>query len=219
MFKEMKRKVFRNGPSFVMTLPSIWVKEYGIKKGQELEVTTEGNTLFTTIPSGKELELAEIDTKGIDRTFLRCAIRSAYKKGYDEIRVNYHTPTLKHYRLDKQVSVHKIVSEEVESLIGFEVIENNRNSIVIKGFSQEHKEDFDIFLRKIFLNLIQYAQDLENVPYDQSIFEQWELKHWNIKKFINYCIRILNKKGYTAHLRQPYQEYRSGYHRNILSLL
>ena len=192
----MKRKVFRNGPSFVITLPTKWTKEYSIENGSELDLAINGSSITIDISGGKSLGCTNINTKGIDRTFLRCAIRNAYKRGYDELRINYDNSKLKHHRLNREVSIHKIVSEEVENLIGFEVVDSGENVITIRGFSNENREDFDIFLRKIFLNIIQYAKDLESISKDDNAFESLEIKHWNIKKFVNYCIRILNKKGH-----------------------
>jgi len=190
----LNRKVFKNGPSFVITLPTQWVKEYGISEGTEVNVNASGNTLSINSNLTKELDTVVIDTLGIDRTFLRCSIRNAYKRGYKSIKVNYDQSTLTHYRLNQEVSIPKIIKQEIESLIGFEIVEQNNNSTLIQGFTEEKREDFDIFLRKIFLKLIQRSEDLKNI--NKQILEEWETSPWIIKKFISYCTRILNTKGH-----------------------
>jgi len=43
----MKRKVSQIGPATLMvSLPSKWAKQFGVKKGSELEIEEKGNKLL-----------------------------------------------------------------------------------------------------------------------------------------------------------------------------
>ena len=65
-----------------------------------------------------------------------------------------------------------------------------------KGIKAE--EDFKLVLRRIFLLLIETADSLlEGVKANNRLaIEAVEEKHDNINKFVNYCLRLLNKYGY-----------------------
>ena len=119
-----------------MVWPRSWAKKFDIKKGDELEVDESGNKLL--IGTHKDITLNEvtIDVSNLDRTSILLYLRSAYRKGYDMIIINYTNTTTTHLRTGKDIKVNSIIAEEVRRLIGVEIINQ-------KGTSWEAEEDDD----------------------------------------------------------------------------
>jgi len=57
----MKRKIIQTaGKTMVVSLPSAWVKKYGIKKGEEVEVEERGAEISVSTKRGYDLEEIKI---------------------------------------------------------------------------------------------------------------------------------------------------------------
>jgi len=140
----MKRKVTQMGQSsLVITLPSKWVREYQVKKGQEVEVTAEKGTLTVGLsPAEKEKKTLVIDLSETEE-FMRRQITVPYMQGYDEIQVLHASP--------KAV---EMIEWTLNNLIGFEIIDMDRDSCTIKNVSAEIEGEFEAMLRKLFLTIL-----------------------------------------------------------------
>ncbi len=195
----MKRKVVLHGYStLIVSLPSKWVKRYGIKKGDELDIKEEQNRLIISTDSSKKLDKTEIDITGLDRTMIMYTIRSLYRKGYDEIKVIFKNPMTTYYRIGREMKVISVIHQEVNRLIGVEVMQEHEDYCIIKDLQQTSTKDFDQILRRIFM-LIQTAMDdlLKGISKgDNVLLDTVKEKHDTITKFVSYCLRMLNKRGY-----------------------
>ena len=196
----IKRKVIQIANSTqLISLPRKWSQKYGVKKGEELEVEEQGNKIIISIEGGVKLKSREIDVTGLDRTSILYYIQSLYRIGHDEITVKFNEPYTIHLRTNEKKSVVAVIHEIVGRFTGFEIVQQKENYCVIKDISEISLKDFDVALRRIFLLLLDVNKDLlEGVKNDDRILiETIDEKHNSVMKFVSYCLRIINKKGYT----------------------
>ena len=182
-------------------MPRKWSLQFNIKKGDELEVEEEGNKITVSTEKSTELKSKEIDVTGLDRTTILYYIQSLYRMGYDEIKVIFNESATVHFRTNEKVKVITVIHNEVNRLIGFEIIQQKENYCIIKDLSTSSIKEFDNILRRIFLLLNDASSDLLKgaKEFNISLIETIEEKHDSITKFISYCSRLLSKYGYTDH--------------------
>ncbi len=196
----MKRKVIKQGhDTLTLTLPKRWAETAGIKPGDEVDVEEKGSNLIITnknvVP--KE-ESVSIDISKLDRSSALISIQGAYRYGYDSIRITSDKPTTTHYRHQKEVSISEIIHNVVGRCIGAEIVSSKGNTFHIKKLSNESHEEFDNVMRRVFRLLNEEIEEfiiaVENN--DKNKLASIEHHHFNIKKFINYAHRLLNKFGH-----------------------
>ena len=194
-----QRKLIQHGTSsLTIALPSTWIKNYGLKKGDSLFTEMEANKVIFSTTKTKQLDKITVNVSNLDRTSLLLYIQSLYRFGYNEIEINFDKPTVLHHRTEKQIGISAIVHQIVNRCIGAEVIEQSDKRIHIKVITRDAEEDFTIVLRRIFLLLNEAAQSLLEAikRRDKLMIQSIEEKHDNINKFNNYSLRLLNKFGY-----------------------
>jgi phosphate uptake regulator len=194
-----QRKLIQHGlSSMTLALPIKWLKEHGLKKGDSLFVEEESNKLIISTDESVKLSKVSIDVTKLDRTSFLLYIQSLYRFGYSEIEILFDKPQTIYYRLGEEVSVSKTIHKIVNRLIGAEIIEEEKDRILIKHIIKESGEDFKVILRRIFLLLNEASETLLEGIKNQDIdmISTIEDKHDNINKFVSYCLRLLNKYGY-----------------------
>lgn len=183
----MKRKIVQHGcSSLTVTLPVIWTKKFGIKKGDEVDVEAEDSSLIIKtqqeIPANKKI----VDTEegGI---FTKNNLSHLYQLGYDEIEV----------RFDDEKTLQEI-KDRVPECIGYEIIDQKENKVYIKSIATALETEFDVLLRKSFLITNEMAKAVLEAIKKQEFQKLREIRHQEFlnNKFTDCCIRILNKKGY-----------------------
>jgi phosphate uptake regulator len=194
----MKRRVVKHGLStFIISLPSGWVKRYKVQRGDELEVEENGPSVIVHSGRAADFGSVEVDVSGLDRSSIMYTIRSLYKLGYDEIDLSFKQQSTMHYRLGKERTMLSIIHEELNRLIGLEVITQRENHVVLKSLSEMHREAFDATLRRAWLLLLDMSEDLirATAKKDEELMSTMHEKHNTITKLLSYCIRMLNKHG------------------------
>lgn len=198
---EFRKLIGFGKTSYVVSLPKKWVNKLNLKKGDIIGMEEVGKTVVLTPKVEKDQEKEEksieYDITGVDRTSVLHAVRSAYKLGYDEIKLNFATPLAKYFRLKKEPKVISLVHEEVNRLVGVEVVQQKENFCVIKSLSEPSTKEFDNALRKVFLILNDVTADLIEAinKKDSVLLETVEEKHDSVTKFISYCLRLINKRN------------------------
>jgi len=188
----MKRKVIQIADSTqLVSLPRKWAQQYNIKKGDEIEIAEEGNTLRISTGKGLDVEKAVINIKNPSH-FMRRSISSLYKLGYDEIEVDF-----------EDAKVIDLIQKELDELLGFEIVNQTEGSCILKNIAPGLDTEFDSILRRIFLMNLSMAKD----SYDSVVKGDLErlddimkLESTN-NKLTNFCERMLNKKGYKDYKR------------------
>ncbi|HLF54893.1 MAG TPA: AbrB/MazE/SpoVT family DNA-binding domain-containing protein [Candidatus Nanoarchaeia archaeon] len=183
----MKRKVIQlAGKTFVVSLPTSWARQWGVKKGEEIEVTENGPKLIISTAKPRDVKKGNVDlTKASERT-IRWVLSSLHKKGYDEIEVITDKP--------EQAA---LIDELLKDLfIGFAVIHRTNNRCIIRSLSRELDDQFDTVLRRAFLiTLTLTEQSYEALKQGKPLTKLLELEKTN-NQLTNFCERMLNKHGH-----------------------
>ena len=185
----MKRKViYLAGSTAVLSLPSAWVKKYGVQKGDELFVEEEGNTLKVKqegeIPS-KEIE---VDISSVNTSLAWYYLISAYRSGAHQIKVRYKTPLMYNPHEEKEEKVKTLLEKICGRFVGMEVIHEGESYSVLKEISKIDDREFDGILRKMQFTLLGMADEALDK-------ESIDLKEEQMNKLSHYCIKVLNRKG------------------------
>lgn len=185
--RHMRRKVVQHGPStLTISLPANWVRDFNIKKGDEISIeqTKEGLVLS----AGKERHLGQkhINVTGMQEVIGR-AVSALYKAGYDEIIVEYASP-------EELERIHSTVGT---SYVGFEIVDEAKDTVTIRKVSEPTNEEFHALFRRIFHFLLSTGTEgLEAAQKnDKAIYHRLVLRDKSINKLANFCRRVVNKRG------------------------
>ena len=186
--EQMKRKIIQHGPStLIISLPSTWVKQNGIKKGDELDVKEEGKTLIVgAVKANTQFLLSEDISKFKPFLVTRLLVR-AYQKGYDRVHLTHN-----------DVDLLKTIQEKILELIGFEIIEQNSKTCLIQSISSNIELDFENSLRKAFLITKQMIETVSEAysQGDTATLSSLYLKDIEVNRFTYFCLRQINKEQY-----------------------
>ena len=186
----MKRSVIQlAGKTSVVSLPSKWVKQFGIQKGDELDIEQVSNTLvIKPNRQGSEIKKIELDINNYNERVLRCSISALHKLGYDEITLKYEKPILSDTIQDLTRTL----------LLGFIVSDQTPKKIVLKNISIELEKEFDASLRRAFLVVISFANsslDLIKTKQYSTLPTLINLENTN-NQLTSFCLRLINKGLY-----------------------
>ena len=185
----MKRRVVKHGSAtLTISLPIKWVKKYGIKPGDELEINEEkGNLLISTSRDVSQVHTALLNIDRYGPIGLQ-ALGSLYRSGCDVIRISF-----------KESHTVSEIEEFLFQLPGFEIMHQDETTCTLKEVSvPTHTEDMEDIIKRTFLVLISIAKDVEEhiAPIqNKQALQSLSKRDATINKFCNFCRRILNKKG------------------------
>lgn len=191
----MNRKVVKHGPStLIISLPSTWVTKNGVKKGDEVEVKENGETLLISSHSGNQIHLQiSEDFTGLEPRIVELFLGRVYAEGYDQVFI-----------IHNNVKMLDIIQQKVNELMGFEIIEQNEKSCTIQSVSTHLEFDFDNSLRRAFLLIKQIMEEcIEGYKKkDLVALEHLYLKDLEVNRLCSFCLRQLNKQQYHPHNTQ-----------------
>jgi phosphate uptake regulator len=193
----MRRKVIQIADSTqLISLPRKWCLTHNIKKGDELDIEENGSKLVVRTDSTPPFASVELDISKLDRTSIMFLIRALYKKGYDEIKINYKSPVATHYRTDQEINISTIAHREVSRCPGLEIIEQKDTYLLLKAISVADPKELENILRRTFIMISDTCKDLVAAckTNDARMLESIEEKHDNVTRFINHCCRLINKR-------------------------
>jgi len=194
---KIKRSVIQIANSTqLISLPRKWSLKYNIQKGDELEVEENGGSLSISTEKDISSSKTEIDFKGKSLLIHR-ALSSLYRAGYDEIKIMYEKPS----------ELEIIQSTINQELIGFEVVEESKDHIVVKQVSNINQSEFQPMLRRIFIFLLNTADESLDALKSNNVnaLKSLILRDITINKLTDYCRRAINKKeSYFKHIGPGY---------------
>jgi len=177
-------------------LPSKWAKKNGIKKGDEIEVESKGSLIEISSKKSEKRKDIFLDISKLDRTTIVFHLRYHYRNGSDIIHLRFDEPLTDYYRHKKKIKVMDVINNELNRLMGMEIIDEKKDSCQIKCMVNENIDDFDNFLRKIFIMIQDCYDDLIDYANKKAEVGSIQHNHDSITRFISYCTRLLNKFGY-----------------------
>lgn len=183
----MRRKLVKQGAATMMiSLPSKWIKEHKLEKGDEIEVEErEGKLEITTGAKAKEGKEVNIEVTKENKQDMKNVLTHAYRKGVTKIIIKGENREI---RKDVRLTTSDL-------LLGFEITELNPNKIVIENISEPSEAKYDVILKKTF-QIIQETQDLIINDFEnnslKNLQEIDDLKNQQ-DRFVLFCRRLLSK--------------------------
>ena len=182
-----KRKLVKQGTATMMvSLPSKWIKENKLDKGDEVNVETAGQSLVISTSFSEKKETT-LKLQRIVEPSIRTLISNTYRKGYDRITVNFDHP--------KQFQI--LESTVRNNLIGFEVIKKDANSCVIESVTEPSIDQFENLLKKMFMSIHDFFEITKKRlvnPEDKDV-EDFEEVSIRVQKYDNFCRRCVSKQS------------------------
>jgi len=182
----MKRKAIQlAGKTLVVSLPSKWAKQHGVKKGDELEIEEQGSRLTIKTDTTKEASKKELNCDRLEMLTRRSLFRQ-YHEGTDEIQINFSNP--------KKISD---IKEYLGELIGYEIVKQGNNYAMISDVTGQKHQDFDQIMRRLFLLLKGVIEDSITAfqQKDKEAMQNIMMRDEEINKFTHFCLRVLSKQN------------------------
>lgn len=183
----MRRKLVKQGVATMMvSLPSTWVKEQRLKKGDEVEISEADGGLMISSKKG-ELALKKEVYIPTPNEYKNRLIDVPYMQGYDEIVVRFD-----------DAAVMELIIKETERLLGVEVVSQTETSCTIKNVAEALEQEFETILRRLFLLVKSMAEDslaaakAKDYQRLKNVGDLEKMCH----KYALFCMRIMNKYGY-----------------------
>ena len=209
----MKRKIIKQGHNtLTITLPSQWTKQFNLKPGCEIDINEKDNGLFLSTEKNNEYKKIELELSGLDIPTIWKYFMGVYRSGYDEIIIKYDNKkktdspykyfssnklSMKYNTEKEKKTELEFIQDLINRFIGYEIISNEDNIIIIKEISEPSSREFDSSLRRVFLLILQMAEETCEAlkKSNRKSLDHIHDVDINLDKFHDYCIRILTKVG------------------------
>jgi phosphate uptake regulator len=211
----MKRRVIKQGHNtLTITLPSEWVKKLNIQSGDELDLSENQGSLVINGKQHNGHKSTSIDINGLSVPMIWRFFQSAYREGYDEIKIiynpkelsdgvyNFYTSQFAYAKMGEKNNTKRLGLDRVEELvnrfIGMEIIDHGENYCTVREMGDLTSKEFDNSLRRIFL-LIQelFEKTLSIIEHNEvgdiQVCKTLHTMDINVDRFIDYCCRINSK--------------------------
>jgi len=203
----MKRKIIRQGNNtLTITLPRKWTQKFGIKGGDEIDVEEQDKSLVINSGRVKNENSVSISLNAMNQPILWRHLIGAYRAGYDTIEIKFD-PEASYLNIytsyadfKKKITMTpiEVIRDAFNGLIGMEIIEHKKDSCIVKDLGEVSDKEFDNALRRIFFLIEGIAEDnLQLIKQkNEALFKGIDITDTTVDRFCDYCLRVLNKKGY-----------------------
>ncbi|MBU2523099.1 MAG: hypothetical protein KKE23_02295 [Nanoarchaeota archaeon] len=201
----MKRKIIKLGTAtLVASLPAKWIREFGLKQGDYLEVNEKKGDLVLSTEKEMAKDETTIDITKFNTKLALYRLAGAYVAGYNKIEI-LHEQHIKEYTTGKNRKTSEFIQSMIGKFIGIEIIEQSEKKTVLKDLSGVSETDADNILRRAFLLTKWLAPEcLEAIKKrNKEDLGEIENKARNVYKFLYFYRRLLNKKGYKDFSKTP----------------
>ncbi len=179
----MKRKVISLARSTnVVSLPQKWCEENKIKKGDEINLDENLNSIVIS-PLNVEL-YSYVDVTNMDPMIKRI-LGAFYKSGFDKLKIKFSTK-------DELKVVEEVIREE---FIGFEIVSSSTTELIAKSISDLDIKDFNSMLRRLMLIIVSMLEDILVNINNKSELKSIALRDKEVNKIADFCRRIINKNS------------------------
>lgn len=179
----ISRKIMKLGNStFVISMPSKWIRDNGLKKGDNLEMSVSDSSIM--IKKTEPENIKSIYLKMHDKSTKQILgfVEAAYIAGYSEIRIE----------LPKNPD--KVIFDFVDILVGFVTISFTNSILNIIEVSSSREKDLKILINRTIYLYLDLLDDFIKAIEKQDIksLNEMHLKDKKLNKFLFYCLRIIS---------------------------
>ena len=182
-----KRKVIKQAnQAYTITLPIEWVRQNGIDKDSEVEVSLADKSLIISNVGRVEIKKKTVNVTGLEKRTMTRIIQAIYAKGIDELEL---------------ISKEEISSEIVRCLrdtIGFALVSHSGDRYVIKDVGGGNYSDLDEIFKRVFkMILLFYDSAVEDVfGKEKEDMTSVDSRDSEINKFCLYLERAISRMSY-----------------------
>lgn len=192
----MKRKINRVGQNtLTVSLPSKWVAEQKLKKGDELDITLDNACLiFSKAEQHKEKKEITLNIDSFNYHALGRALDVLYKAHYDKIILTYSKEEIYYEKKEQNINLRSLINKFVNRFIGAEITAQSATKTEIECFITEESPDLDKIEKRIYFLLKEMGDELlTSIGSDYKKFHDISYDHHdNIARFINYFLKVLH---------------------------
>ena len=179
-------------------MPRKWTQKYGVNKGDEVDLEEQGNKIILSIGSSiisRQMELNPPHLKNITERY----ITTCYRDGVNEIKVVCDSEGYANLLEYVRLKVH-------DQTIGYELVDQDKNSFFIKDLSGGQPTGFDNALRRTLILLTTSSNDILNAIKNRDLdgLRNAYIMDRSINKLTNFCSRYLLTKGIGSHKKTIY---------------
>jgi antitoxin component of MazEF toxin-antitoxin module len=176
----MKRRIIQQHKSYTLTLPIKWIEQKRLKQGDEVDIDIENGKII--IDSAARPELRKAVIKVPEKAATKPLIGTAYRAGYTNIILE----------LKEEIGLSEL-NNIVDHFTGLEIEDFEKKRAVLRCISPVNIEEFNFFVRKIFLSLKLMADELISFIDTKKLnYENIMELRKNIVKSRDYCMRAIN---------------------------
>jgi len=180
----MKRKLVKQGAATMMiSLPAKWIKEFSLKKGDEIDLIEVKDNLVISKEGVEERKKTEI-TLTKDKAGIRTLITNAYRSGYDIIKVNYIN--------ESQLEV--IRNALRNYLLGYDITKKKKGFCIIENITEPSPQQFDALINKIFFNIKELISLTKKRLEGKKVLEDFREITLRIHQYDSFCRRVVAKR-------------------------
>jgi len=164
----------------MISLPTKWIKDNKLDKGDEISIDEKGPNLIIGA-SEKKNSKKEITIELTEQNYkdLKAFLTHSYRKGFDKI-------ILTGYLAEASKEINSLVSG---ILLGFEVVEKGRDRIVVENISSPDETKYETILSKVFFIIKEMPNMILN---NSNVLELKETKD-HCDKFVLFCRKIISQ--------------------------
>ena len=182
----MKRRLVEQGGSTMMvSLPIAWIKKFGLKKGDEVEVAEINNDLIVSTDNCFNNNKAVINLEGVSQWGVQHFIRSAYIYGYDDFTLTHST--------EQRKFVENYIITNFQNLT-FE--KQSNKECTLKSIAENVYSELPMVMKRNFLLVLSMFELLLNGIKQKNMEELKDVlpMEGTNNQLTNFCERTLNKK-------------------------
>lgn len=194
----MKRRIIKLGTTTLVTsLPSKWVRQFNLKPGDYVDVSERNKDLVLSTENAVAVKEKSLDCRKFVTRIAEESLVAAYILGYHTIEI-LHEPRIREYKTRKLIQSTDFFQEQTSHLIGMEIIEQSDTRTVMRQLAEVTQEELmNALHRAFYLTKEMGATLLPAIEQnDREKISSIKSLHRNVRKFILYFMRILNKQGH-----------------------
>lgn len=150
----MKRKIVKQaGKAYTITLPINWIRERGLKEGDELDIIARERGLLIETSNSVSKKKYSFSLKGFPFGIRYSCIAAAYARGIDEL----------------DLEVDKDVFPNLAAYLGYVVVDQKNELLTVHDINSSLSDDIDlVFKRNFQLTLNVFNQAITDILGDQK---------------------------------------------------
>jgi phosphate uptake regulator len=188
----MQRSVIQlAGKTLVVSLPSAWCKENGIKKGGKVEVDGTTGSLTISSRAKSERQRAIINISNMPSKIAWHYVRAAYIAGVNDIEVVCTTHELFDQTLKRKTSTTAFLHRLSQRFNGVELVQQSKNTFILRDVTTPNPEEFNnAYNRSIHIVRTLYAPPEKSTT--QTRADDTMLYEDQLNRLVDFCERMLS---------------------------